>query len=490
MSSGVPTSSIAERARAKWSTGGLQFIHLNMLGTIPWNRGRLGVSSFHVHEVVESIRSDGLSRHRYRDATVVRVPAQHLEEFRKFNRDMCDGDDQLPPFSAEMKYALLTKNHLVHALKLFLCASVHFQSSKEIIKPNPADTQLLRHIEDGVACEVMEDQLWLLDFDGMMGIIGEDNMNAAVDMGINEMEVMQLISSELEALSPTLDHKQRFEACMARVKSHFGSQSFSDADITHLYNFAVRVPRHLCKNLGELHFSLIPPALLRCRPSDFGAVAKIDATHPYCKVALIVSLYLGASGGTGQVRRQVGGVATFCPTVKKEVLKQLGVDVAMKKDIEGFLKIVLRNYKVDMTVVTVKLLLHARARLFYRCGRMLQNWPASSFVVEQELAKIEHKYSNDLMQASAFRAAPEQQFVLKHVVKTVDDRKRKSVPSSSTAGQVEALREQQLVMVTGGDDSQTSVVEDELETPLCIQVQVASRLPADDMVRLDPPAWE
>ena len=122
MSSGVPTSSIAERARAKWSTGGLQFIHLNMLGTIPWNRGRLGVSSFHVHEVVESIRSDGLSRHRYRDATVVRVPAQHLEEFRKFNRDMCDGDDQLPPFSAEMKYVLLTKNHLVHALKPFpLC---------------------------------------------------------------------------------------------------------------------------------------------------------------------------------------------------------------------------------------------------------------------------------------------------------------------------------------------------------------------------------
>ena len=105
---------------------------------------------------------------------------------------------------------------------------------------------------------------------------------------------------------------------MARVKSHFGTQSFSEADIAHLFHFAVRVLRHFCKNLGELHFSLIPPALLRCRPSDFGAVAKIDATHPYCKVALIVSLYLGASGGTGQVRRQVGGVATFVPLSRRK----------------------------------------------------------------------------------------------------------------------------------------------------------------------------
>ena len=87
----------------------MQTIPLDLLGTVPWNRGRLGVSSHHAHQVAASIMADGLSRQRYRDATVVRVPDEALLEFRRFNKEMCESDAQLPPFSATMKFAALTK---------------------------------------------------------------------------------------------------------------------------------------------------------------------------------------------------------------------------------------------------------------------------------------------------------------------------------------------------------------------------------------------
>ncbi len=106
------TSTLAEQARAKYSTGGVQYINVNLLGTAPCNRSGLGVSGFHVHEVVGSIKSDGLSRRRYRDASVVKVPAEELDAFRDFNRRMCESDELLPPFAPHMRYALLTKNTL------------------------------------------------------------------------------------------------------------------------------------------------------------------------------------------------------------------------------------------------------------------------------------------------------------------------------------------------------------------------------------------
>ena len=142
-----PTSSKAEAARAKFGTGAVQILDLDLLGTHPENRGQLGVSSFHAHRVAHSILTDGLSRQRYRDCTVVKVPDHGMAAFRKFNEDLSLNDEKLPPFSPTMKYALLTKNHFVAALKLFRLGTVVFHESSEVIRPNPQDGQLRRHIQ-------------------------------------------------------------------------------------------------------------------------------------------------------------------------------------------------------------------------------------------------------------------------------------------------------------------------------------------------------
>lgn len=79
-----------------------------------------------------------------------------------------------------------------------------------------------------------------------------------------------------------------------------------------------QVPSALINNLCAVHFATVPASLLRCRPADFGAISAIDRTHPYVKVALVISLYLGASGGTGNIKRQAGGVASFCGSIRKD----------------------------------------------------------------------------------------------------------------------------------------------------------------------------
>ena len=328
------TSSKAEKARAKWSSNGIQWIRVDLLGASPWNRSGLGVSGYRTHEVVQSIKADGLARRRYRDATVVRVPAKHLAEFRAFNEKMCQGDPLLPAFSGEMKYALLTKHHLVHAVKLFQAGSTFLNGTKELIKPNPHDLQLQGHLEEGVACEVMNAGLWLEDWEAMQAITGEDNFDVATLMGTSEMETLQGTRRLWdESAGEGKTQNDRFRECLEQARARFGTQTFGETDLIHLFNYAVRMPTNLAASLCELHFALIPPSLLRCRPSEFGLVSKLDKTNPYVKLCLIVALYLGAAGDGSKLRHQPGGVAQFCGGIGKSTADLLTKDTEFENKV-------------------------------------------------------------------------------------------------------------------------------------------------------------
>ena len=99
---------------------------------------------------------------------------------------------------------------------------------------------------------------------------------------------------------------------------------------------------------------------------DFGAVAKVGATHPYIKVSIIMSMYLGAiASGGGTLRRQSGGVAALATGLKKDAMTKLADNWEARDSAETFLKELLQHYAVDRDVVLTKALLHCRARLFH-----------------------------------------------------------------------------------------------------------------------------
>lgn len=98
----------------------------------------------------------------------------------------------------------------------------------------------------------------------------------------------------------------------------------SPKDLGYLYNYALRVPLTLVRNLTELHFTMVPAALLRCPPKHFGRIAAVDGgSAPYCKVALAVTCYLGATDDKGKVQTEIAGVSALCSGVKKEALEQM-----------------------------------------------------------------------------------------------------------------------------------------------------------------------
>ena len=89
---------------------------------------------------------------------------------------------------------------------------------------------------------------------------------------------------------------------------------------------------------------------------------------------MIIERYLGSSSGS-PTTAQGQSFVTICSSVKKDVIDAFAKKPAMLQSSESFLKSVLRHYKVDVNSAQVQELLHARAKLYYRVGRLLQAWP-------------------------------------------------------------------------------------------------------------------
>ena len=239
---------------------------------------------------------------------------------------------------------------------------------------------------------------------GMQAMVGEDNMDAATDLAASEIEVLQCLRGLLDETKGEKDPGVRFRQVLTKAKTRFGGTAYTDPDMVNLYNYAIRVPTPLLDNLCQVHFAVIPAALLRVRPVDFGHVANVGSTHPYIKVSIIISLYLGAiQSGGGTLRRQSGGVAAFATGLKKDAVTKLAQDQETRDSAETFLKELLRHYVVDPKAVLTKALLHCRARFFHRVGKLLlQGWPSTAHATRTALAKIEAAYAQDLLECGAF----------------------------------------------------------------------------------------
>ena len=109
------------------------------------------------------------------------------------------------------------------------------------------------------------------------------------------------------------------------------------------------------------------------------------------QVALVVSVYLGSNSDKVQLQPQTGvaSVARVCSGVQKNALDALRTKPEMLTTSESFRKSTLIHYKLQMDGASMQLILHARAKLYYRVGRMMVAWPQSHVKLQQSLASIE-----------------------------------------------------------------------------------------------------
>ena len=97
---------------------GMERIQLDQIGFYPDNRGGMGISPHHVHEVAHDCIANGVKLSRYNAVQVVILPREKLPGVLARNKQACEDSPLMPSFSNSIKYATVTNTHFVHAQKL------------------------------------------------------------------------------------------------------------------------------------------------------------------------------------------------------------------------------------------------------------------------------------------------------------------------------------------------------------------------------------
>lgn len=135
--------------------------------------------------------------------------------------------------------------------------------------------------------------------------------------------------SDQQQTNPTYTPEQVIQG----VTESVGAAGFTKVDLCHIQNLAVRLGPKLVRCLAEFYFELIDPGAIKMRAADMGAVAAIDETNGYVKVALLISLYLGV-GSQGSTSS-----TTNTTSPKKDMLSRLAENVDHTRQVDGFLKV-------------------------------------------------------------------------------------------------------------------------------------------------------
>ena len=106
-----------DRAQKMRKTG-LVRIPLDKIGFCPDNRGGLGISPYHAHEVAWDCLSNKTRISRYVHVDVVEIPEADLQRVRDTNKRKSESEPFMPRYSSTIQYMCLTKTQFVHAQKL------------------------------------------------------------------------------------------------------------------------------------------------------------------------------------------------------------------------------------------------------------------------------------------------------------------------------------------------------------------------------------
>ena len=140
---------------------GLVRVDVKYVGFLPSNRGGLGISGHHVHEVAWDCMANKVKLTRYGHVDIIEIPPERLDEIRKTNREKCEAEGLLPSFSPEMKYVCASKTHFVHAQKLLQqqCRTL-FNKGEDTIRLQAGDSEGQQISAQGVMASIYSSTLF------------------------------------------------------------------------------------------------------------------------------------------------------------------------------------------------------------------------------------------------------------------------------------------------------------------------------------------
>ena len=227
--------------------GNIVRLDTRKLGLLLNNRGGLGISPKHVHEVARSMLKDGVRLNRYICVDVVPVPSCALEAWRLANKQKCESSALMPNFSAEMSHACLTRTHFTHAQKL------NADGNRTLFNAN--DTQIIFNLslkeakdiaEHGVLCQVYDAALWD-DRAALQALMESDNQDADVSMSECEVQFQGRITNAFDVISSVTKKPQAsltIDEVLTHMKKQQGLRAFSEAHTSSYIAFQLPLSRN------------------------------------------------------------------------------------------------------------------------------------------------------------------------------------------------------------------------------------------------------
>ena len=94
----MPSEDAGDRVQKKRKHAMVR-IPLDKIGFWSVNRGGLGISPYHAHEVAWDCMTNKTLLMRYGQVDLMEIPDHLLDKFRQYNQQVCESDPLMPSFS-------------------------------------------------------------------------------------------------------------------------------------------------------------------------------------------------------------------------------------------------------------------------------------------------------------------------------------------------------------------------------------------------------
>ena len=411
---------------------------LKDFGFLAGNRGSLGISGFHVHEVGHSCKA-GVKLVRYKQVDAVRVPQKAIAAWRNTNKERCASDALLPKYSPEMHLACLTKTHFTHANKLFENGNrTLFNEGRIPIVFNEVIGESAKILTDGVVCSIYREELWD-DPDAMAALMQADNDDSDIQMGEDEMQFLGRVEVAVTNLT-TQTQEITVQSVLEEMK-RTGLRTFSEEHARCFIEFRLRISTQVAECFRQCVFHSVCGRVVVI-PGDFKLVAAMDPRALWLKIAILIRQYMSTMadkfppghvatgpGFTGRV------VSVTAVKLKLSWIQELALCVSAMGRFEGAITKILCHYIVKSA--SLDKVMSARTMLFSNMGKLAlklgcaldaaatkaealkkpltqdQRNNICQATMEDQISEVEMKYRDALLQAHALASTPDPIFAKK-----------------------------------------------------------------------------
>ena len=344
------------------------------------NRGGMAISGYHVHEIAHGIMTNKTKLKRYGHVDIVEIPPKLLETIRKENRERCSQEPLLPLFHEDIAYVCITKTHFTHAQKLAQDGNRFLYNETDVlIKWQADDTEGADIQESGPLCQIFDCSLFD-DLNAMDALGTEDNLNADIAMGEDEMQAFGRISGIMARMCACQDKDVIPNAMTLMQVSGLGGYSYDDWKGFILLRLSLGKGNAVAQILQSISFKACS-GRVRVRPDDFALVATLDPRAPWAKVAMMLFQYIGNMNAS----RKPSAVFNICPAkvspkLQSDIIKELVEETAVVLKVDRFIFSMLKTYELppngrmsDLMTARGEFLAN-QGRFMIRIGTELKNY--------------------------------------------------------------------------------------------------------------------